>query len=268
LAYTTPVYAQNNEEENINEVESIMDKDDDRDTEEVAAPSKGEEAIPDSISNLKNLQPFSDVAVIQRKFLPKTKRFEFNAGGSAIVNNAFFMNFGPSLRLGYNFSENLGFDVMFMYLTTSNRDITNDLIDKRGVRTDGLVMPETYLGGNLVWTPVYGKMALFENRIVPFDMYFMLGAGGTVTCDSVCKGLVSGQSKGKETNATIQIGAGQRFAISKKMAFRWDFTWNFYQASYTPAYKTGPPPPSQKGNFDNLFLSIGLSFFFPEASYR
>lgn len=255
LASTSIVYAQNNEEENINEVESILDKDNEKDTEEIAAPSGKDEAIPDSIANLKNLQPFSDVAVIQRKFLPKTKRFELYGGGSAIVNNAFFMNFGPSIRFGYNFTENIGIEALFMYLTTSNRDVTNDLLDKRGVRTDGLVAPDVYLGGNFVWTPIYGKMSLFENRIVPFDMYFSAGGGITTT-------------NKKESTPTIEIGAGQRFAMSKKMAFRWDFTWNFYSANYQQASTSGGTLPSIKGSFDNLFLSLGFSFFFPEASYR
>ncbi len=250
LASTSVVYAQANDEENISEVESLLDKDGEKETEEVAPPGK-DETIPDSIANLKNLQPFSDVAVIQRKFLPKTKRFELYGGIGAIVNNAFFMNFGPGIRLGYNFTENLGFEGIFMYLTSSNRDVTNDLKDKRGVTTDGLVAPDTYAGANIVWTPVYGKMSLFENRIVPFDMYFSLGGGMTTT-------------NKKETAPTIEVGAGQRFAISKKMAFRWDFTWNFYSAQYTPPNGGS----SLKGSFDNLFLSLGISFFFPEASYR
>ncbi len=254
FVYTPMVYAQSNEEDqNIDEVESILDKDTEKDTEEVAPPGK-DEAIPDSIANLKNLQPFSDVAVIQRKFLPKTKRFEAYGGGSAVVNNAFFMNFGLHARLGYNFTENIGADFVFMYLNTSNRDVTDDLSSKRGIRTDGLVSPDMYTGGAVVWTPVYGKMSLFENRIVPFDMFFSAGGGITKTNQAT-------------TSPTFQLGAGQRFAIGKSAAFRWDFTWNFYSAEYVPAtLPAGSPKVS--GSFDNLFLSLGFSFFFPEATYR
>ncbi|OQW47214.1 MAG: hypothetical protein A4S09_15580 [Proteobacteria bacterium SG_bin7] len=250
---TSVVFAQPEDEENIGEVESLLDKEGEKETEEVAPPSK-DETLPDSIANLKNLQPFSDVAVIQRKFLPKTKRFELYGGIGAIVNNAFFMNFGPGVRFGYHVTENLGIEGVFMYLTTSNRDVTNDLLDKRGVRTDGLVAPDIYTGANVVWTPVYGKMSLFENRIVPFDMYFSAGGGMTTT-------------NKKETSPTIEIGTGQRFALSKKMAFRWDFTWNFYSANYVPSSTTAGGT-ATKGSFDNLFLSLGISFFFPEASYR
>ncbi len=254
---TPVVYSQTNDEDaTIDEVESIFDKDTEKDTEPVAPPSVKDEVIPDSIANLKNLQPFSDVAVIQRKYLPKTKRFELYGGGAAIVNNAFFMNYGLHTRFGYNFTENLGVDVVYMYLKTNNRDVTDDLSGKRGIRTDGLVSPDMYFGGSAVWTPVYGKMSLFENRIVPFDMFFSAGGGITKTNQG-------------SSSATFQIGAGQRFAIGKSSAFRWDFTWNFYSATYRPSStNSGPVAAETTGTFDNLFLSLGFSFFFPEATYR
>lgn len=251
MSYSTPSLGVENQEDDsgISEVESIFDKDGEK--EEVVAPPNVEESAPAEISSLKNLQPFSDIAVIQRKYLPMTKRFEIYGGGNAIVNNAFFLNFGLVGRLAYHFTEAFGAEFVFMALTNSERDVTKDLSTLKGITTNGLVAPEMYYGGAAVWTPVYGKMALFENRIVPFDLYFAAGGGITRTNQ-------------KESAPTFQLSTGQRFALSKKMAFRWDFTWNFYSANYTLANSTT----KANGNFDNLFLALGFSFFFPEATYR
>ncbi|MGE0632302.1 MAG: hypothetical protein AB7O96_07840, partial [Pseudobdellovibrionaceae bacterium] len=72
-----------------------------------------------------------------------------------------------------------------------------------------------------------------------------------------------------EAASTIHIGTGQNFAMSKSWAFRWDFSWNFYSAN--AKIETAPNSrvfETKRQSFNNLYLSLGLSWFFPEASYR
>ncbi len=47
------------------------------------------------------------------------------------------------------------------------------------------------------------------------------------------------------------------------MAFRWDLYWNLYQATVTNTR-------NQKETLqqNDLFLGVGMSFYFPEATYR
>ncbi|MCB0362614.1 MAG: hypothetical protein KDD35_07825, partial [Bdellovibrionales bacterium] len=71
---------------------------------------------------------------------------------------------------------------------------------------------------------------------------------------------------GGESASTIHLGAGQSFAISKSMALRWDFSWNFYQP--TAEVLVNNELVEKKSNHDDLYLSLGMSFFFPEATYR
>ena len=61
----------------------------------VVAPAqqqpKQESAAPntkvDSLSDLSKLQSFSDVSVLQRRYLPKTGRFQLFAGLSSVMND-------------------------------------------------------------------------------------------------------------------------------------------------------------------------------------
>ncbi|MDZ4660365.1 MAG: outer membrane beta-barrel domain-containing protein [Pseudomonadota bacterium] len=242
-------YAADEEDSNIDEMEQILDKQSDKEDAENAAAPVIDESPLGELSSLKNLQAFSDIAIIQRKFLPKSKRFEIYGGLGTTVNNAFFMNFGLLLRLGYHLSESWGVEGSFMYLSSSKREAVDDLSTVHGIDTDGLVSPEQFYGVDLLWTPVYGKVSVFESRIVPFDLYLSGGFGLTKTNQN-------------QSEPTFHVGAGQKFAISKSLALRWDFSWNFYNATYRDAGV------DKTGNFDNLFMTLGMSFFFPEATYR
>ncbi len=209
-------------------------------------PAKENEAPITDFSGLGRLAPFSEVSVIQKKFLPKTGRFQFYVGPTLITNDPFFNTIGGQLKAGYFFAESWGAELNYFSLSTSERQSTKELKSINGISTVNLVYPKSYMGLDLMWMPIYGKMTWFNRKIVPFDLYFSSGYGTTNT-------------QAGENAGTVHLAVGQNFAISKGIAFRWDFSWNFYSA------KT---PDGSNSSFNNLFVTAGVSFFFPEASYR
>lgn len=66
-----------------------------------------------------------------------------------------------------------------------------------------------------------------------------------------------------EMEPTIHLGTSQVFALSKGMAFRWDLIWNMYQATAKDDLGN-----TETLSQNDLFLGIGMSFYFPEATYR
>lgn len=200
----------------------------------------------EGFSGLGTLAPFSEVSVIQRRFLPKTGRFQLFGGLTSVVNDPWFSGFGFDGRFAYHFTEAWGIELTSVFLSNSQRQAIKDLYDQHGVKTDSIITAKNYYGASLVWTPIYGKMGLFNQRIVPFDMYFSLG-GGTTGVD------------GGDGGGTLHFGTGQIFAVTKAVGLRWDFTWNAFSAT---------PVGQSPQNFNNLLLSFGASFFFPEANYR
>lgn len=201
------------------------------------------------LSDLVKLSPFEDVAVIQKRYLPKTKRFQAYIGASGVLNDAFFLSVGGAGRLGYYFQERYGVELNAWMLSTSEKQVTSDLRNKRGVFTQSLVTAESYYGVDFKWTPVYGKMTWNNKTITPFDLYFSLGGG------------VTGTNQGG-SEPTLHVGTGQIFALSKGMAFRWDFSWNFFMAESLVSARR------ESSLYNNLFLTVGMSWFFPEATYR
>ena len=57
------------------------------------------------LSQLAKLSDFSDVAVIQRRFQPKTGRFELSGHGLTSLNNPFFTTLGLGAQAAYYFKE-------------------------------------------------------------------------------------------------------------------------------------------------------------------
>ncbi len=209
---------------------------------------------PKNISGLVRLAPFTDIAVIQRRYLPKTGRFEFSASGVISTNNAFFNNIGLNARLAYYFNDKYGVEGIYQLMTSSNRPITQGLISNQKIETQSLVEPKGFYGLTFNWSPIYGKMAWFQQKIIPFDIYFSPGLGVT-------------QTSNDSGDTTVMLGVGQLFALSKSYGIRWDFNWNYYNATTSSTDTTGTVTSSTSSHSD-LFLGVGFSYFFPEATYR
>ena len=205
----------------------------------------------EKISELSTLAPFRDVAVISRKFLPKSRRFEFSSGALLILNNAFFNNMGFALRGGFFFSEKWGIEGQYHSLYSSERSVTQDLENFRSISTRSLVVPKSFIGGAIKWAPIYGKMSWFEGRIISFDLFFNLGYGVTETLEGDA--------------GTWQLGVGQNFALNKSMALRWDVAWNRYSAQVRIG---GIRNEIVTLSHSDLYCGIGLSFFIPGVKYR
>lgn len=206
-----------------------------------------------NITELNQLSPFSEVSVIQKKYLPKTERFQLFGGVSMVTNSPWFLNIGGKLSLSYNFTEAFGLELGGMFLSNSEREVAKEIHDNNGLEPDLFVNTKAYYGIDVVWSPVYGKISLLNERIIPFDMYFSGGFG------------MSDTNSQEGTVPTFHLGTGQIFALSKAWAFRWDFSWTFFSAT---AISKGNATPPAKNSYNDLTLSAGLSFFFPEAKYR
>lgn len=200
----------------------------------------------ENFAGLGKIAPFSEVSVIQRRFLPKTGRFQFFGGVANIVNDPWFFGIGMNAKLAYHLTETWSLEGTGIFIQNSERTAAKELQSNHRVQTSSIVTMKGYTGASLVWTPIYGKLSYGNRRILPFDMYFSVGGGAT---------SVDGGSAG----STLSFGTGQVYALSKAMAFRWDFAWNNFSATPTGA---------SSQSFNSLLLTAGLSFFFPEAKYR
>lgn len=233
------------------EIESLYDREEQKVPAARPKPDSGPaQKSVTTLSDLANLAPFSDVAVIQRRFLPKTKRFELSGTIFSNLNNPFFTSIGASARAAYYLTERYAIEGLFSFASTGSRQVTDDLEKERNIRTDNVVTSKGFMGAAFKWNPIYGKITWLNKSIVPFDLNFSIGGGLTATNQD-------------EQEPTVHFGTSQVFAWSKGTAFRWDLIWNMFQATATADDGT-----KERLNQNDIFLGIGMSFYFPEATYR
>lgn len=197
-------------------------------------------------SGLTKLAPFSEISVIQKRFLPKTNRIQFTGAFTTITNNPWFFTAGVSLKAAYYFTEAWGVEGMYNTMSSSQRQSAKELHDNNGVSADSFGFPKSYIGADVKYTPFYGKMTWMNKKIVPFEHYFTAGAGNT-------------QVSTGGSGFTLHFGTGQNFALSKRFSVNWDFSFMTYSAKATDGTTQ---------SFNDLLLSVGMSFFYPEAKYR
>ena len=234
---------------------------DDEDLGQIEAELKKSEAIPkpeivnkavesapiETVTDLQRLSSFSDISVLQKRYQPKTERFQFNAGFSYMTNDPWNMASGLNLKLAYGFTEAWAFEGLYYSMNSSAKEDVSLLNKNHNVDTSALIATKSIVGAQVVWTPMYGKISLLNRRIVPYDMYFSAGAGNAT--------LAGGDSTSANS---ILAGTGQVFALTKGMGFRWDLLLNRFTAKTEGNQQT----------FNNLVLSLGFSFYFPEVSKR
>lgn len=228
---------------------------------EQATPSESEKNIEEvktvTFQDLPRLSAFSDISVIQKRYMPKTNRFQLYGGLDFLTNNPFFDSYGFNGRFSFFFSEFIGIELGFWRHSVAPKTITSDLESKHNITTRTMLSSLGYMGGSLILVPFYGKMTFMDRMIIPYDLYVSVGAGTTET------------SYLDKTAPSIHLGTGEIFSLSKSMAWRWDFSSVTYTARTPEVREDGALVDSgKKQSISDLYLGIGLTILFPGASYR
>lgn len=239
---------------------SSFAQEDDRDLDQIEAEikkveikasqnnsAKDEKEVPDvkveNLSDLSKLQPFSEVSVMQKRYMPKSMRFQLFGGFAAQVNDPWNNVMGGNLRASFGITEAWGIEATSYFLSYNSSQAAQDLYTNHNVNAKSFGVSTGYTGGQVMWTPIYGKLSLLNKRIIPFDMYFSAG-GGTTTLEGSTVASAS----------TTSLSTGQIFALTKSVSFRWDLTWNMYSMPI--------------GTVNSLLLTFGAGWYIPEAGYR
>lgn len=200
------------------------------------------------LSDLVYLSPFSDVSVIQRRFMPKTGRVSFSALSTFTLSSEFFLNPGIEGHLTYHFLEKHGLELSGYYVFTFERNVSKDLDNRLGVKvSEELPIANSFFGLTYKWMPVYGKIAFYNNQILAFDTFFNLGFG------------MSGVKFRKITWEPVMVlGIGQVFAITRDLGLRWDLRWHMILRTQAIDLQI----------LNDILFSIGLSYYYPSAGLR
>ena len=229
----------------------------------------------ESLADLQKLTPKDSVSVIQKRYMPKTFRGEFNFSVSSVINHTFFFLGGASVRAGFFFREKHGFGVEGMALLSPFfKPTAEDMVQPPNqIVPLTVVLTQFYSGAYYKWSPVFGKFSVLNRKIIYFDMYMVFGAGvnwivdGIEVIDEQLRG--TGKELKQEASSrfplsskqfpAINLGVGQMFSITQDWAFNWDLKWMLTFVTYEGGTPYTPW---------DINLSMGINYYFPGASYR
>jgi len=197
-------------------------------------------------SQMKNDRTYRDTVVIQRTYMPKTSRVQLFGGASLSMNDVFYRTYGAQARASYFFNETWGLEFNSFFLTSTDTQEKTDLAGRQNLDVRSLSTPKSLYALNVYYSSIYGKMALEDRKIIPFEFYQTLGAGQITTNPS-------------STSTAFYFGLGNLFSISRNSAIRADLSWYFY----TSKTITGA---NQSAN--TIFFTVGYGRFIPEAGRR
>jgi outer membrane beta-barrel protein len=197
-------------------------------------------------SKMTGVNLLTDTVIIQKTYMPKTKRFQLFGGPTLSMNDVFYRTYGGDLRLGFHFNETWGLELNGLFLTSSDSAEKKDLKEKQSLQVDNLSTPKSFYGANIYFSSIYGKVAVEDRRIIPFEFYQTIGAGQMTTDPT-------------STSNAVYFGLGNLFSISRDSVLRADLSWYFYN---TKTIK------GDSANANTIFLTFGYGRLFPKAERR
>jgi outer membrane beta-barrel protein len=191
------------------------------------------------------------VKSVQRKLYLKRGRFELAPSFIVNVNDAYYTKLGGAIRAAFYPHDSLAISARFSLMQTLPTDDVRTA--KRNLNSRIFFsVPIWSVMGDLEWSPIYGKVAIF-NSILHLDGY-LVGGGGVVYTET------SG-NPGRTVNPAFDLGLGLRFVVKDFVAVN---------AALINTTYVDTPTGTTKGITQNLMMvNIGLSLFIPfKSTYK
>ena len=224
--------------------------------EDVESPNEGflqkvKKLKAKKLTDLVYLSPFSDISVIQRRFMPKTGRVSATLSSIFSLSSEFYLHTGAEGHLTYHFLEKHAIELSGYYVFSFERGVTSDLEQLTILVKESQPILSSFFGLTYKWMPLYGKITFDNKRILAFDTFFNLSLGM-----SGVRIQKNPESPKMVWGPTALVGIGQVFAITRDLGLRWDLKYHL-------TYEL-----QQKSLLKGFLLSIGFSYYYPSAGLR
>jgi outer membrane beta-barrel protein len=210
------------------------------------------------------VQPVSGQLYAKRGRLELTPTYDLS------LNDAFFAKKMGGVKLGYHVFEWLSISGQYA-LTLGDPSPTGSAVvcpPNEGCReadqaslyqVPGAI--ESIAGGEVAFTPIYGKLNLFAEQVVHVDMSILAGADW-ITYRRVLSAqeAESGVDPGSESTVGGHLGLGMRVFFTQAFALRLEVKDYLYYVDVPNVVTSGG---SSKDLQNQLVAELGLSVFFP-----
>ncbi len=164
------------------------------------------------------------ILTLQRKTFMKINRYEAGPFVGFVANDPFLSIYVAGVDFGYHVTEVFGVEVAATYAPiVARKPITDQIIEKNQVTPD--ISEIQFFGNvNFQYSPIYGKVAVFDDGIIMFDVYGAFGTGFVNTKDDLEALQAVGEEPAVATESqfhpTLNYGGGIRVVFNQGLALR------------------------------------------------
>ena len=196
-----------------------------------------------------------EVRNIHKRLFLKESRHEFSLYSGVVPNDDFFTYVPVGLKYNYYFSEDFSLEIAGSYFNKFNRDLKDFLENEilSGGQID-VQLPQYLVwqaGAGVLWTPIHGKIGMFETKLGHFDFGLFLGIMALGT-EVQAEGKAEAQGR---VDVGGDVGVTARIYVHDYIALRLDYRHYFYNARDADDNSRGLSYPAE--------ITLGLSFFTP-----
>ena len=201
------------------------------------------------------------IQTLQRKSFMKIGRYEGGVGLGFVTNDPFVNRYLLGGHFAYHVTEIFAVEANGVFSPDFGegdwKPITEQIITNNEVTPD-ISKIQFYANANFQFSPIYGKVAVGQGRIVNFDIFGLFGSGVVNTADQIDlieeeqnEAAIASQS---QFHPTINYGFGARIIFTEALAFRFEGRG----LSYIEVIESTTL--EMKNNFT---IMASASFFFP-----
>jgi outer membrane beta-barrel protein len=185
---------------------------------------------------------------VTRRSFAKQGRVEVFPTVSLSLNDPFYDHVIGTLGIGYHVLESLSIGLAGDFYGSLSTSVP--VVGKVGPTTVTVDRPK-YAGRlELAWSPFYGKVSLFAENVLHFDIYLLAGGG------------MMGRERGGSTFTGVG-GLGEHFFFNDWIGLRLEVRDQLFMLARQPASAAGG---ASKQSLQNLLsVMVGLSFFLPPS---
>ena len=187
-----------------------------------------------------------DIEVVQNRQYSKRHRLSLAGSLGTVSSDPFLSVLSAGAAMSFHFSESFALTGIYKKFIVSDSSYTNDGLITNTPSIANTNRPNAFYGGEITWSPLYGKISLSGATIVHYDAHFLLGLGLTDT------------ETGK--NLTPSIGFGPQFYLSNSVALRLDYRLAVFKETIPQKNPLVSKQPGDRTNFSHQ-VALGLEVF-------
>lgn len=181
---------------------------------------------------------------VQRKDFLKRQRWELTPTLALSLNDAFYQKMGGGAAVAFHPADSLGLEVQGIFVGTVQTDMVG-FFQQANQALPKVSNLSYWIMGNLLWSPLYGKLSFVTDDIVHFDAYLIAGFGMAKT----------------ETGLKFatNFGIGLRYFLTSWLVLKIEVRDLFY----TEIFHLDVQGTDFSDIQNHVMFSAGVSFFLP-----